>query len=132
MFSSHTLCKVALHKLSKKKDTQPKVPFVQPPKAPVSIPDNAPKIGDLISKLQTANKRKGSLLTNKKVTIPATKLKLKTQSEKNATVLRKTVKIKELGKVLSVKDGVVRASGLNSVKAGEMVKFVGKSLFGMS
>jgi len=43
-----------------------------------------------------------------------------------------TAKIKELGKVVSVKDGVVRSTGLSNVKAGEMVKFVGKSLFGMA
>jgi len=39
---------------------------------------------------------------------------------------------KELGTVLSVKDGVVRSNGLKNVKAGEMVKFVGKEILGMA
>jgi len=40
--------------------------------------------------------------------------------------------VKELGTILSVKDGVVRADGLTDVKAGEMVKFVGTEIFGMA
>jgi len=40
--------------------------------------------------------------------------------------------IKELGTILSVKDGVVRSNGLTGVKAGEMVKFVGTEIFGMA
>jgi len=39
---------------------------------------------------------------------------------------------KELGKIVSVKDGVVRSSGLLNVRAGEMVKFTGTEIFGMA
>jgi len=39
---------------------------------------------------------------------------------------------KELGTILSVKDGVVRSNGLPYVKAGEMIKFVGTDIFGMA
>jgi len=37
-----------------------------------------------------------------------------------------------LGKVLSVKDGVVRSKGLSNVQAGEMVKFPRKNIYGMA
>jgi F-type H+-transporting ATPase subunit alpha len=39
---------------------------------------------------------------------------------------------KELGTILSVKDGVVRSNGLPNVRAGEMIKFVGTDIFGMA
>ena len=127
MFTSHTFCNAALQKLSKKKDTKQK-PSIVPPKAPeLPILPEKTEINAQVDKLLTTLKG-----VNNKLTVPATQLRLKTENEKKATVLRKNVKVKELGKVLSVKDGVVRASGLTSVKAGEMVKFVGKSLFGMS
>lgn len=38
----------------------------------------------------------------------------------------------KFGKVLFIKDGVVKVSGLNNIKIGEKVEFVGKNLFGMA
>eukprot|EP01132_Coremiostelium_polycephalum_P021164 gene21164-25148_t len=36
------------------------------------------------------------------------------------------------GRVLFIKDGVVKVSGLSNVKIGEKVEFIGKNLFGMT
>jgi proton translocating ATP synthase F1 alpha subunit len=44
----------------------------------------------------------------------------------------RNVKVRNHGTVISVKDGVVQSNGLRHVKAGEMVKFVGKELYGMA
>nr|YP_001876521.1 ATPase subunit 1 [Cavenderia fasciculata]ABX45195.1 ATPase subunit 1 [Cavenderia fasciculata] len=38
----------------------------------------------------------------------------------------------KFGRVLYIKDGVVKVSGLNSIKVGEKVEFIGKNLFGMA
>nr|YP_209607.1 ATP synthase F1 subunit alpha [Heterostelium pallidum]AAU00622.1 ATP synthase F1 subunit alpha [Heterostelium pallidum] len=38
----------------------------------------------------------------------------------------------KFGKVLFIKDGVVKVSGLNKIKIGEKVEFLGKNLFGMA
>src|ERR1700709_379873 len=40
--------------------------------------------------------------------------------------------IKEIGTVLTVKDGVVQIYGMKSVQAGEMVEFIGTNLLGLT
>jgi len=51
----------------------------------------------------------------------------------NNTILNENLSdLRELGTILSVKDGVVRSSGLPNVRAGEMIKFVGTDIFGMA
>jgi len=51
---------------------------------------------------------------------------------KNTTLKIELPVIKELGTIISVKDGIVRSSGLTELKAGEMVKFVGTEIYGMA
>jgi len=50
----------------------------------------------------------------------------------NFRKLKEMSDLRRLGKILSVKDGVVRSSGLPDVKAGEMIKFVGTTIYGMA
>lgn len=57
------------------------------------------------------------------------------ESDENDTDLEDETEknnVSETGTVLSVKDGVVKASGLLNVKAGEMVKFTGTDIYGMA
>lgn len=67
----------------------------------------------------------------KKVTINKAAIKsiIRAALTKRIDVAART---KDIGRVLSVKDGVVQIHGLASVKAGEMVEFVGKNIFGMA
>ncbi|RYE14270.1 MAG: hypothetical protein EOP34_06975, partial [Rickettsiales bacterium] len=41
-------------------------------------------------------------------------------------------RLKNIGEVLSVKDGVAFVWGLNDIKVGEMVEFSGRGIFGMA
>jgi len=50
----------------------------------------------------------------------------------NLSKIKEQSRVRELGVILSVKDGVVRSSGLPNAKAGEMIKFVGTDIFGMA
>lgn len=45
---------------------------------------------------------------------------------------KEEIKSTEIGKVISIKDGVAQIRGLKSVKAGEMVQFVSANIFGMA
>jgi len=47
-------------------------------------------------------------------------------------IIHRNLKLNNRGIVLSVKDGVVQSIGLKLVKAGEMVKFAKKDLYGMA
>jgi len=85
--------------------------------------NNSTNNTNLILKIKQ-NKKKKEIENKKKVNKLPTSINFSASTEQRI--------VKELGTILSVKDGVVRANGLTDVKAGEMVKFVGTEIFGMA